>query len=303
MPSIAWLNGSLVDHDDARVSAFDAGLQHAIGLFETMHASRGRVFRVEQHLKRLADSAKELGLSDRLRTRALEEAVQDAVNASQLAAKDAHARVRLTVTGGDMNMLNTARAGTDEPGHDPTVLINVTPMAPYPDDMFTHGVGALIAPAKANPFDPTEGHKTLNYWWRLRALQEAARAGMGEALVLSVTNHVCGGAVSNIFVVKDGALLTPLARDEAPKGAIAQPVLPGITRRVVMECAEEASLTVEKRLVTIDDVLDADELFLTNSAWGVLPLSRVEQQRITDGVGDVTKTLRDRWLERLDDEA
>lgn len=303
MPSTAWLNGELIEHDDARVSAFDAGFMHAVGLFETMHATRARVFRVQRHLERLARSAKELGLSDRLRTRALEEAVQHTLEASQLAQGDDHARVRLTVTGGDLNLLAGAR-GEGEGGHDPTILISVTPMTVYPEEMFTRGVGVLIAGAKTNPFDPTCAHKTLHYWWRLRSLQEAARAQMGEALVLSVTNHVCSGAVSNLFIVKDGALVTPLAHGEERAGGLMHPVLPGITRGAIIGAAETQGIPVEKRLCTIDDVLDADELLLTNSGWGVLPVVRVEQREIGPGTpGAITRTLRERWLEMLSHEA
>ncbi|GAB4546433.1 MAG: branched-chain-amino-acid transaminase [Phycisphaerales bacterium] len=301
MPPTAWLNGHTLDLDDARVSAFDAGFQHAVGLFETMHATRGRVFRVERHLARLERSARELGLTERLRTRALEEAIQHTLEASSLASGDDHARVKLVITGGDLNLRTTpADPGARMGAQDPTILITVTPQTPYPDEMFTRGVGVLIASYKANPFDQTAGHKTLNYWQRLRALQDAASAGMGETLVLAVTNHVCSGAVSNLFIVKDGALLTPLAHTEEQPGALAHPVLPGITRAAVIEAAQREGLAVTRRLVTIDDVLDADELFLTNSGWGVLPVVRVEKKDIGAGTpGAVTTTLRKRWAEML----
>lgn len=304
MPSIAWINGTFVDHAEARVSAFDAGFQHAVGLFETMTATRGRVFRVEQHLERLAQSAAQLRLTDVLRTRALEEAVHAAVEKSQLAEGESRARVRLTLTGGDLNMLAAAATGEPTSAQQPTVVIAVTPATPYPDEMFERGVGLRVAGAKANPFDPTAPHKTLDYWWRLAALREAAGAGMGEALVLQVSNHVCGGAVSNLFCVKDGALLTPIARGEEPEGGLPSPVLPGVTRAVVREIAQRESIPVDVRMLTISDVLDADEVFLTNASWGVLPVVRVEQKEIGAAlVGPMTKDLRGAWLEMLREEA
>jgi branched-chain amino acid aminotransferase len=302
MPPIAWLNGRLIEHDEARVSAFDAGFQHAVGLFETMHGGAGRVFRLERHLERLATSARELGLTESLRTDALGEAVEHALEASELATGDGRARVRLTITGGDLNLLAASRPGADgaPSRYDPTVLITVNPVTVYPDEMFEKGVGVLIAGAKANPFDPTGAHKTLNYWWRLSALQEAARAGMGEALVLSVTNHVCSGAVSNLFVVKDGALLTAPARGEESGVAMPHPVLPGTTRAEVCAIAETRGIGVTKRLLTIDDVLDADELFLTNAGWGVLPVVRVEKKEIGAGApGAVSRTVREAWWTAL----
>jgi branched-subunit amino acid aminotransferase/4-amino-4-deoxychorismate lyase len=157
----------------------------------------------------------------------------------------------------------------------------------------------VIADAKANPLDPTAGHKTLNYWWRLRELQTAAGRGAGEAIVLQVSNHVCGGCVSNLFAVKDGTLVTPIARGEEQeiggKGAIPSPVLPGITRALVLKEAKKMGLTVERRMMGIGDVLDADEVFLTNSSWGVLPVTAVEAEPVGSGeVGEVCRSLRER---------
>jgi len=152
--------------------------------------------------------------------------------------------------------------------------------------MFERGVAITIADTKANPLNAREAHKTVNYWWRLRELQQAAQKGAGEALVLQVTNHVSGGCVSNLFVVKDDELLTPTARGEEEQGAIPSPVLPGVTRGAVLEIAQAKGIPVTTRLLTIDDVLDADELFLTNSSFGVLPVVQVERKRIGVPEGD-----------------
>jgi branched-chain amino acid aminotransferase len=299
MPDTTWINGRFVERAGATVSAFDAGVVHAVGLFETMLAARGRVVRVDAHLARLTASAKELGLTESLNARALQEAVHAVVERSGLATGDARARVRLTLTGGDLNLLQSgAQTQTD-----PTIIISATPATTYPDEMFERGVGVLIAETKANPLNPFEGHKTLNYWWRLRELQRAAASHMGEALILQVTNHVAGGAVSNLFAVSGGTLLTPIAHTEETPGAMGSPVLPGVTRAAVVELAEAMGVGCDKRLLTIDDLLDADELFLTNSSWGVLPVTTVERRAIGGGApGELTGQLRARWLETLSPE-
>ncbi len=297
-----FLNGELLDRDDARVSAFDAGLQHGVGLFETMNASGPggdadpgeiRVRGLDEHLDRLSDSAAELGLSEDIRTGPLADAVRLVVAKSGLG----RARVRLTLTGGDLNLLQS----TGRSGHTPTVLIQAQPATSYPDEMFERGVGVTIADARANPLDPTAGHKTLNYWWRLRELQRAAGKGAGEAIVFQVTNHVCGACVSNLFAVKDGTLITPIARGEEKsdqgKVAMPSPVLPGITRAEVIEIASGKGVGCDARMLSIDDVLDADEVFLTNSSWGVLPVVRVEAEAIAGGsVGELTASLREAWV-------
>jgi len=295
--SDVFVNGKFVPRDEASVGAFDAGLVHAVGLFETMIARRTPdgivVDDLDEHLDRLQASAAQLGLSDDLRTGPLGEAVSEAAD------RNGHERVRLrlTITGGDLNMLRSGGRAS----HTPTVLIDSQPATTYPDEMFENGVMVTIADARANPLDPTAGHKTLNYWWRLRELQQAAARGAGEAIVLQVSNHLSGGCVSNLFTVKDGALVTPIARDEEAevggKGSLPSPVLPGIMRARVIDEAKKLGMGVEKRMMGIGDVLDADELFLTNSSWGVLPVTRVEAEPVGSGdVGDVTRALRERLL-------
>ncbi|TVQ60734.1 MAG: hypothetical protein EA378_10780 [Phycisphaerales bacterium] len=321
MASEVFLDGEFLDRGDARVSAFDAGVQHGVGLFETMSAvgtaEGARVFRLWHHMDRLATSARALGLTESIDADALGEAVGETVRRSGLAEGEGRrARVRLTITGGDLNLLQSEA----KPVARPTVLIHVQPATAYPEAMFDRGVTAAVADLRLNPFDPTQGHKTLNYWARLRELQRASGRHAGEALVFQVTNHLAGGAVSNAVLVRDGVVMTPIARGEeqevaealgagpgAPPRVVAggggstaampSPVLPGVTRRFVLATARAQGLRVERRMLTIDDVFAADEVMLTNSSWGVLPVVRVEQHLIATGeVGEVTRLLRAAWL-------
>jgi branched-subunit amino acid aminotransferase/4-amino-4-deoxychorismate lyase len=334
MPAIAFLNGRFHDLGDAgasapMLSALDAGLQHGVGLFETMLGGLGDAgnvwcVRIDEHMARLAESARELGLSDALRTVALTEAVAETVRRSGLH----RARVRLTITAGDLNMLRPGEGAAPQP----TVLIVAQRAAEYPEPMYARGVLATIADARANPFNPCESHKTLNYWWRLRELQAAAGKGAAEAIVLSATNHLAGGCVSNLFIVKGGALLTPYARgeegatdaelfardtapapsplDDAPPAppradtsrspglgaALPSPVLPGIVRRWVIDRARNTGVAVHRRMLGVADLLDADEAMLTNSSWGVLPVTRVEARAIgTGSPGPLAARLIDAW--------
>lgn len=288
-----FLNGEFLEADQARVSAFDAGLTHGVGLFETMSAvmpegGEPEIIRVNDHLDRLAASAKALRLSDDLRKPALAEAIKRTVVKCGLARQ----RVRLTITGGDLNPVSAARSGGQP--HDPMVMVVAQPATEYPDEMFEQGVVAGLADLKANPFDPMASHKTLNYWSRLSALQGVSAMGAAEALVFQVTNHLCGGCVSNAIIVKNGELFTPIVRGEETEGALPSPVLPGVTRAEVLDHARRLDLMTTSKMLTIDDVLDADELMLTNSSWGILPVVRVEAQEIGGGVvGEVTKKLRE----------
>lgn len=326
-----FLNGRFMTHDEAKVSAFDAGFQHGVGLFETMSArlvdGKAEVSGLEAHLTRLIESARELGLTESLRMHALAEAVAATVERAGLA----RARVRLTLTGGDLNLLAhraaAARGGEGggerggdggsarAPGLrvDPTVLIVAQAATEYPPEMFERGITAVIADTRTNPLDPMSGHKTVNYWGRLRELQTAAARHAGEALVFMVSNHLAGGCVSNVFLYRDGVLRTPIARGEeedvakgegaggvprlATGAVMPSPVLPGITRAWVLDWAREQEVAVERRMLTIDDVLGAHEVFLTNSSWGILPVVRVEKEAIGAGeVGGLTADIRRAWL-------
>ena len=303
-----YLNGRLLRDDDpgASVSLADAGFMHAVGLFETLTARRSasgvRVVRVDEHVQRLVASAKELGLASSLRAGPLAEAVEHTAAAHFEHADYDEARLRLTVTGGDLNLVRREALRVGAGAHTPTVAIVAQRSTLNPAEMFERGGLLTIADAKANPLDPTAGHKTLNYWWRLRELQAALGKGASEGLVFTVTNHVCGGCVSNVFVVKDGAVHTPVARGEeaavAGQGAaMPSPVLRGGTRAAVVMLGAERGRVVRRGLRSIGDVLDAGEVFCTNASFGVLPITRVEGRYIGDGtVGEVTRALRERLL-------
>ncbi|MBI1189995.1 MAG: hypothetical protein GC200_04850 [Tepidisphaera sp.] len=312
-----FLNDGFVPRNDARVSAFDAGFQHGVGLFETLLAVRqgegARVLHLQEHVERMRVSAAALGLSESLRAGALEEALKRAADrAASEHPGAARLRLRLTITGGDLNML----VGGGPAAHTPTLLIVGQPATEYPAEMFARGTLVTLADMRPSPLDPMQGHKTLNYWGRLRELQQAAAKGAGEAMVFSVTNHLVGGCVSNAFVVRDGVLMTPIARGEeeevargdddfdAPpaagnKGAVLpSPVLPGIVRRWVLDWALGAGLQTRRRMLDLDDVLRADEVFLTNSSWGVLPVVRLEAEAIGAGSpGEITRGLTKAWGE------
>ena len=293
------INGNMFPPDEASVRVDDAAFQHAVGLFETMAATHRRVFRLNEHLARLARSAAELGLTRELDTAALGEAVRKAIEHNGAE----RARIRLTLTPGPISLLNHQAEQTPQP----TVAVTATEPVGYDPRYFERGITVAIAGPLANPFDPLAGHKTLAYWGRLLTLRQAAAlpGGAGEAIWLNITNHLASGAVSNLFLVKDGTLYTPFARGEEVPEALPAPVLPGITRAAVIEIAEREKIPVKRKMLNVEDLLGADEVFLTNSSWLVLPVSRVEKKQIGgdgSGVGAITRELRRHLLELVDHE-
>lgn len=285
-----WLNGEITTLEDARISAFDAGVQHGVGLFETFLARGERVIHLLQHLDRLEASVRETRLSSRMRGDGIAEAIHRTVKAAGLETS----RVRVTLTGGDLNLLH-GQGGE----HDPTIMVVVQPATAYPDELFDRGVRVSVADTRANPLDPLAGHKTLNYWSRLSELQSAAGKGASEALWFMVSNHLAGGCVSNVILVKDGEFITPIARGEEPEGGLPAPVLPGIVRAEVLGWAAAEGRPVRREMIGIEQILTADELLLTNSSWGVLPMVSLEKEAIAGGEpGPIARSLRTWWLEQ-----
>jgi branched-chain amino acid aminotransferase len=257
-----YLNGEIVDASAARVGVFDAALLHGVGLFETLRAYDGHIFRLDAHLARMAASADQLRLPFTVDLEMCRGALKQVLLANNL--RDA--RLRLTITPGQTLVPNAPEADTG-----PTVLATATALAAYPQELYEKGMTVLVAPHRQSATDPLAGHKTTSYWTRLIALRKAQDAKCGEALWFTPQNRLAEGSISNVFVVKGDVLKTP---------PLDTPVLPGIARAVVLEAAAAEGRAAEETALTIDDLLDADEVFLTNSIMEVMPVCRVERKAI-----------------------
>ena len=275
MDEVIYLNGELLPAADARISIYDGAFLHGAGLFETMRSDYGHVFRLDHHLDRLLASAEKLALPIEKPDLPLTRDFDELLKRRGLET----ARVRLTVTVGSMHP-----AAAEEERPPLTVCVTAVDLPPYPAELFAKGMSVMITTFTQSTADPLAGHKTVNYLPRLLALRHAQRFKCGEALWFTPQNHLAEGCISNVFVVKDGALATP---------PLNTPVLPGVSRAVVLEIAREQSIPAEEKTLNINDVLDADEILLTNSSMQVMPVCRVEKQIIGTGqAGPVTGELR-----------
>ncbi|MBA7677074.1 hypothetical protein ES703_85322 [subsurface metagenome] len=164
-----------------------------------------------------------------------------------------------------------------------TLLITATKLQPYPPEYYKNGVLVVLCPFRQNTAEPIYGHKTINYLSRIIALDFAHRKKAADALWFTVDNRLAEGCISNVFLVKDSALYTP---------PIETPVLAGVARKTVCQIALKNSINLNEIDLTIDDLLAADEIFLTNVIMQVLPISGVEKHTAGDGkVGPMTKKL------------
>ena len=259
----AWvcLNGELVPEEQARVSVFDSGFMQGIGLFETMRTYGGRVFRLDEHLARLLTSAQRLGWAVLPDSDVLIEHVDRVIAAAH---SDEDLRVRLTVTTGSLHY-----QARPEPAL--TIVATATPGVSYPAELYAKGATVALSPYRQGTHDPTTGHKTTSYFARLASLREAHAKRALEALWFTSDGHLAEGAISNVFVVAAGQLLTP---------PLDTPVLPGITREVVLEIAKQLGIGAVEQPLTLDDVFAAEELLLTNALMEVMPVVRIERRPV-----------------------
>jgi branched-subunit amino acid aminotransferase/4-amino-4-deoxychorismate lyase len=272
MRELVCINGRLLEADKATVSVFDPGFMQGIGLFETMRAYGGVAFRLEEHIDRLRSSAGKLSWNHVPDEEDLRANIEEVVRAAGVS----DCRVRLTVTTGSVRT---------SPGElfPFTIVASVTETATYPDEYYLKGVTLVPADCYQAPWDATVGHKTTSYYGRIAALREAASRSAFDGLWTTPEGDIAEASISNVFVVKDDLLLTP---------PLDTPVLPGITRKAILEAAAKLRIGAEERPISLEEFLQADEAFLTNSMMEVMPVVRLERQPIGDEkVGEVTRAL------------
>jgi branched-chain amino acid aminotransferase len=268
-----WVNGQRRSDDEPHVSARDRGFTLGDGLFETMRARHGTVFRLDQHLARLRQGlvTLEIGVPPML---------SEWVSGPVGDAAGSEASVRLTVTRG------VGAPGLAPPlAASPTVVVAVNPMPDYPTAIYTSGLTAHVASGRRNEYALTAGLKTIAYTDSVAAWLEARRHGADEALFLDTEGHCSEAMASNVFAHVDGVLLTP---------PLSCGALPGITRSVVLALAPSLGILAAERAFGLAELRRADEVFLTSSTRGIAPIVGVGGSPIGSGrPGPIALRLRD----------
>ena len=290
---LVYVAGDLVPAAEARISALDAGVLLGAGLFETLRTYGGRPFRLEAHLARLRAS----GEFFRIFVRETDAEITATVARLLEANGVPDARIRLTATRGPLTLREpqgdpeqgrrVAAAVDDDEAPPATLIITAGPMTPYPAELYEKGATVVVSDIRTSPDDPTVYHKTTGYLRNLLALRDAHCARATEALLFNTKGRLAEGSLSNVFIVSEGRLLTP---------SVEEGLLAGITRAAVLELAAEVGVPAEQRPLAVREVLDADEIFLTNSIMELLPVGRVERKEIGTGrPGSVTKQLAEAY--------
>ena len=283
MSEKVFLNGKIVDREDAKISVFDRGFLLGDGLFETMRAYRGKVFRVKDHLARLERGAKRMGIPLPALSQ-LESAIDQTIRANE----KPEAVVRLTVSRG------AGRLGivpSKEYSLQTTIAIIVEELPAWSPEMYEQGVSVVVTADRRNQLSALTAVKTTNFAPNVLASMEARRAHAVEAVFLNTRGNVAEGATSNVFIVSGGYVVSPFEEDG---------LLSGVTRQVVIELCEELQLPFVRKNLTAPELWKAEECFLTGTTKEIMPVVRVDEHRVASGKpGPVTLKLLAAYRERV----
>jgi branched-chain amino acid aminotransferase len=280
MKELIYINGALVPRAEARVSPLDRGILYGYGLFETMRSYGGHVFSLDRHLARLMHSAGKIGIDAGLDPASLRKAIYETLEANERP----DARIRLTVLAGEGERgLVLPTPGTL------TIIIVAEELVLSPPQAYKEGICAVVVSTRRNSRSQLSGIKSINYLDNLVAQSEASAAGADQAILLNEQGFVAECSTSNVFLVVGGQLLTP---------SIDSGILPGVTRDLVLELARGLGITARVGEIPLNDLLRADEVFLTNSIIEVMPITTVDGKPVGSGkVGEITEKLMGAYRE------
>jgi branched-chain amino acid aminotransferase len=276
-----YIDGEFFDQANAKVSVFDHGLLYGDGVFEGIRFYGGRVFRMEEHMERLWDSAHSICLDIPLSRAEMDEALLETIRQNDL--RDGY--VRLIVTRGVGNLgLNPIQCNR------PSVIIIASAIALYSEELYRRGLTVVTVPTRRmGPATLNPAIKSLNYLNNVLARIEANLANADEALMLNENGNIAECTADNVFVIKRGQIMTP---------PITAGALRGITRAVVFDIAMELGIKISEPELTRHDLYIADEAFLTGTAAEVIPMIKVDGRTIGNGKpGAITARTMARFRE------
>jgi len=282
---LVWINGEPARRPG--VSVHDRGVMLADGVFETMHVRGSTAFRLDRHLARLRRGLAALEIPH---PPALDDWLLRAVSSKSIrSVSEGDASLRVTVTRG----VGPSGVGVPADVH-PTVIVTLSAMPVFASATYDEGLAVHVASGCRNERSITAGLKTLAYTDAVAGLLEARRAGADEALFLDTEGHCSEAAASNLFVWTGSLLLTP---------PISCGVLPGVTREAVLELARGQGLLTVERAFGLEELLAAEEAFLTSSLRGLAPVARVGPDAIGRGApGSITARLAAEYGALVDSE-
>ena len=279
---LIYIDGKFYPESEAKISVFDHGFLYGDGVFEGIRSYNGVVFKLKEHIDRLYNSAKAIMLDIPMTKDEMIEAVLETLRKNGL--KDAYIRLVVTRGKGDLG-LDPRKCPK------PSVIIIAVPLLQlYDEKVRERGMSMIVSWVRRDSVDATTHEiKSLNYLNSILAKIEANNAGADEAIILDPNGFICEATGENIFIVKDGKLFTPPSTSGA---------LPGITASVIKEIAQKLGYQVIEKGITVAELYNADEAFLTGTAAEVMPIREVNKRQIGEGkMGPVTRQILEKFME------
>lgn len=282
---LVYIDGEYYPKSQAKISVFDHGLLYGDGVFEGIRAYKGVVFKLKEHIDRLYNSAKVIMLDIPLTKEEMINAVLETLRKNGM--RDAYIRLIVTRGIGDLGL-------DPRKCKKPTIIVITDSITLYSKEAREKGIKALIVWIRRNPVDATSHEvKSLNYLNSVLGKIEANIAGFDEAICLDKNGYVSEGVGENLFIAKDGKLMTPPSSTG---------ILLGITREVIIKLAEKLGYKVVERNITPTDLFSADEAFFTGTAAEIIPIAEINKRIIGDGKpGPITCRLMDEFEKLLGD--
>ncbi len=272
---IVYINGLFWTIDKATVSVLDRGFTYGDGLFETMRSYSGKIFRLECHLDRLLQSARSIFIDLPMTKNEIRAAINASIQINMLS----NSIIRITITRGEQ-----------DPGINidynapPTVVIFARPIERISEKIYKNGVGIKLYKNSGIQIQGIPNQiKSCNYLPNILLREKAIEEGCFESILLDHNNNITEGTISNIFIIKNNQLKTPHVNEF---------VLSGITRQAILDICRENSISFMEDTITEKNMQEADEIFLTNSVIGVLPVSQINHRKLKNTIpGPITKKI------------
>jgi len=283
---LVYIDGEYYPKSEAKISVFDHGFLYGDGVFEGIRAYNGIVFKLKEHIDRLYSSARAIMLEIPLSKEEMIEAVLETLRKNDL--RDAYIRLVVTRGIGDLG-LDPRKCPK------PSVIIIAVPLLRlYDEEKRRQGISMIVSWTRRDPVDATSHEiKSLNYLNSILAKIEANNAGADEALILDANGYICEATGENIFIVKNGKLYTPPRTSGA---------LPGITAGVIKRIAKNLGYEVIERNLTVTELYEADEAFLTGTGAEIMPIREVNKRKIGEGkMGPITEKILEEFKRIVQD--
>ena len=272
---IVYINGLFWTIDKANISVLDRGFTYGDGLFETMRVYSGKIFRLEHHLDRLFQSARSIFIELPITRNEIRSAIYAAIKLNGLS----NSIVRLTVTRGELD--SGVNVDYSSP---PTIVILVKPVKAISKKTYKEGIGIKLYKKSAIRTQGISNKiKSCNYLSNIILRENALKENFFEAILLDHNHNVTEGTISNIFIIKNNQLKTPITNEF---------VLSGIIRQAILDLCLENNIPFKEDLITERELYEADELFLTNSAIEILPVRNINHHKLKNrGMRPMTKHI------------